>query len=203
VPERFKACMDSWKIMHPDWLYILWTDEKINHIKLYNQALFDRAINYAQRSDILRYELLYHYGGLYVDVDFRCLKPFDFLHHSYDFYIGIMNTGVVELGNALIGSAPNHPILKEIITNIRHAKIKSFNDFVNATGNAHVSKSFMNIAPHYTGPIIVLPCSFFYPLPNTERFLTQEKQDTWIRPESFAIHYWACSWQKKEAFIVQ
>ena len=30
-----------------------------------------------EKSDIFRYEILYRFGGVYVDTDFECIKPFE------------------------------------------------------------------------------------------------------------------------------
>lgn len=203
LPEEYRVLIETWRTMHPDWVHMLWTDESIKNIKLYNQDLFDLVNNYGQKSDILRYEILYNIGGLYLDIDFRCLKPHDIFHHCYDFYIGICNTGTVDLGIGLIGARPGHPILKQVITSMRPTKrITSYDDILKMTGNVHFMKSFMAIAPTYDqGKIITFPCSFFYPTPNSERFKTQEEMDVWIQPESFATHYWSCSWQKPAAFV--
>lgn len=43
------------------------------------QKAFDAAKNYGEKSDILRYEILFVYGGVYADVDVECLQPFDAL----------------------------------------------------------------------------------------------------------------------------
>jgi len=47
--------------------------------------------SYAGFSDIFRYKLLYEHGGIWVDMDITCLKPFDFAdeylfryHHKYE-----------------------------------------------------------------------------------------------------------------------
>ena len=29
VPEKWKKSQEEWQRLHPDWLYILWTDEDI------------------------------------------------------------------------------------------------------------------------------------------------------------------------------
>jgi inositol phosphorylceramide mannosyltransferase catalytic subunit len=201
VPERYAQWMQSWKLHHPDWQYQLWTDAEVKNIRLYNQELFDASCNYGQKSDILRYELLYRYGGLYIDIDFRCLKSFERLHHTYDFYLGILNTGTVDLGIGLIGSVPNHPILKKVIKNMHNVTFNTYQDILLLTGNVHFAKSFMQVAPWLSDRTIVFPASFFYPSPNTDRHLAQYKQDAAIKPESFAIHYWTCSWQKPEALV--
>lgn len=66
-------------------------------------------------SDILRYEILYQYGGLYVDIDFECLKNFDPLLKGLNFFAGLSNTGVFEINNALIAACPGHSILAEAV----------------------------------------------------------------------------------------
>lgn len=60
------------------------------------------APNYGQKTDILRYELLQKFGGLYVDMDMECIQSLDHLH-NLAFYTGFSNTGTVELNNGLIG----------------------------------------------------------------------------------------------------
>ena len=66
-----------------------------------------------------------HWGislrGVYLDADMECLQRLDPLHRSENqccFYAGMSNTGTVEVNNAVIGSCPHHPILKECIQRI-------------------------------------------------------------------------------------
>ena len=39
-------------------------------------ALLDNCTNYAQMADIMRLEIVYLYGGIYVDMDATALRPF-------------------------------------------------------------------------------------------------------------------------------
>lgn len=55
-------------------------------------------------------QILYHFGGVYVDADMECLASLDDLHESIStgtghltFYTGFSNTGTIELNNGLIG----------------------------------------------------------------------------------------------------
>lgn len=201
-PEQYYALVKSWQLLHPGWTYILWTDPMVEQFGLRNKKMYDAAINYGQKSDLARYEILYEFGGLYADTDFRCLKSFTPLHHAFDFYIGICNTGTIDLAIGLIGCKPHHPILKEVIESAHHIEqLRAYNDILVATGNLHFMKAFLKIAPTLPDRIITLPCSFFYPLPNNARNLTLEQMNAFIKPESFAIHYWECSWQRPQAFV--
>jgi hypothetical protein len=43
---------------------------------------------------------------------------------------------------------------------------------------------------------VALPCSFFYPMPNGQPQATAAGQRAhFVRPETFALHHYACSWQ--------
>ena len=88
-PEVYRNYQQSWLANHPDWEYYLWTDADIAALGLENREFYDTSNNYGERSDIARYEILYRFGGVYVDVDYECLKPLDKLHYQYDLYTGI------------------------------------------------------------------------------------------------------------------
>lgn len=192
-PERCKEMLDSWRKCHPDWTIKLWTDADVEGFHLVNQAAYNRAQNFGEKSDIFRYEILYRYGGLYVDTDFECLKPFDELHRSCEFYAGITHDQTALLCNALIGARPGHPILKECIENIpvsagNHNAMR----IMNATGPYYFSKIYF-----LTGlfaKTVILPVTYFYPVPGSHRTDTQEKKRQFIRPESMAVHHWASTW---------
>ena len=47
---------------------------KIQQCELW--TLSDNCTNYAQMADIMRLEIVYLYGGIYVDMDATALRPF-------------------------------------------------------------------------------------------------------------------------------
>jgi len=114
-PEKWLWLRETWLKNHPDWQYILWTEKEIEEFGLTNQKLYDQATNYGEKSDIARYEILYRYGGLYVDTDFECIKSFDPLHHYCDFYAGTEYISRFITFNGLIGCRKHHPIMKNAL----------------------------------------------------------------------------------------
>eukprot|EP00401_Gymnodinium_catenatum_P066950 CAMPEP_0117511390 /NCGR_PEP_ID=MMETSP0784-20121206/28483_1 /TAXON_ID=39447 /ORGANISM="" /LENGTH=351 /DNA_ID=CAMNT_0005307061 /DNA_START=60 /DNA_END=1111 /DNA_ORIENTATION=+ len=114
IPERCKALMATWSEMHPAWEHRLWTDADVEEAGLppaLAQA-FTKAENPAEKSDILRLWLVSQHGGLYVDVDFECLRPFDGFHRRYSFFTGVSNVGAFELNNGLFAACPGHPVMR-------------------------------------------------------------------------------------------
>lgn len=59
--------------------------------------------NMYRKSDILRYEILRQFGGVYADVDYEWLQPIDTICSRCSFFAGLANTSVLEINNGLIG----------------------------------------------------------------------------------------------------
>jgi hypothetical protein len=115
---------DSWQTFHPEWEIRWWHDKEVQDMiqnnALYNVDAYNKATNYGEKSDILRYEIIAKYGGLYVDTDMECTQSFDKLHDTpcCSFYAGWSNTGTIELNNGIFGAMPNHVVLQEMIQSI-------------------------------------------------------------------------------------
>lgn len=195
VPDAYKKYMDSWKINHPTWEYRLWTDKDSKYLKITSRKCFNEASNFAMRSDIMRYEILRQFGGLYVDTDFECLKPFDDLMYL-DFFTGISYDTKFVAYNGLIASVPNHPILNDCVhiqtpyTGRRAFKI------MESTGAYHFSKCIMRNVNLIDKGFVAFPMDYFYPYPNDK---LKENRDpySFVTENSYAIHHWAVSWIKR------
>lgn len=203
-PERYKVFQKSWLEKHPDWQYILWTNELIEQFHLRNKMQYDATSNYGQKADIARYEILDRLGGLYIDTDFECLKPFDAIHHCCDFYAGVTSGPGFEVYNGLIGSIPGHPILKSCIDEINtytkeNLSRENFSsdpmDIIRKTGPIFFTKQIEKYFSLTINNIVLFPITYFYPWPNYERDNTSNIKK-WFRPESYAVHHWHTAWAR-------
>lgn len=133
-PKSSVENVRMWMAKHPDWEINFWTDRNrpspcpgmkqrlINSLSFSQlREYFVISDSYGEQSDLLRYEILFKEGGVYVDHDVKCFKEFDVLNRAYDFYCGIdmpfksSLPSCVFTTNNLIGAKPNHPILKQCI----------------------------------------------------------------------------------------
>lgn len=230
MPAEYDSYVASWKQYHPDWTVLFWTDHESNYaqgtevfasfsklelrlkngangehfvvdarqLEYDNKIFYDRATNYGERSDILKWEIVYQLGGVYVDTDFECLRPLDAYNHTYDFYTGIqpLDTNIVQLGAALYGAIPRHPILKECVETIKNNQ--NIAQIISKTGPIHFTRTFLAVAGKTGLCDIALPASYFYPCGYEQRGTNKE---LWCKAESYAVHHWAGSWLKPEAFV--
>lgn len=195
VPKEFESYQQSIRTLHPGWEYKLWTQNDIPSLHLQNEEFVQLSRNPGEISDLMRYEILYRYGGVYMDFDCECLKSLEQLHYMYDFYIGIqpLDSELVQLGIGIIGSVPNHPILKTCIECVKdNWKNKTLEyQAVARTGPIYCTKIFLKTAGRNDLIDIALPASYFYPLGSKE-FALKKKQ--WLDFGAFAVHHWAKSW---------
>ncbi len=202
LPQKYKGIKQSWKRLHPNWEYKLWTDADVKDLDMQNRELYNQATNIGQKADILRCEILNQFGGVYVDMDFECLKPLDELHYLYTFYTGLNHVRTVELANGLIACAPDHPLMQRMIQNISVAKNPRRKDWrqqiIKTSGPAFFTKQFNEYLDE-TGDdsIIAFPSIYFYPAPGGRGNMWGEAGKKYIKPESFAIHYFGHSWWRK------
>ena len=89
IPAKFKENMEKVKLMHPDWIFILWDEIKI--LKLiqndYNLCKKYYKYNYLhQKVDFAKLIILYNYGGICIDADAYTIKPLDELLEKYKDY---------------------------------------------------------------------------------------------------------------------
>ena len=123
IPEHYKKWRAGWEKM-TGWTYKLWTDKDVEKLSMINRDRYENEKNMGARSDILRMEILYQYGGLYVDTDFECIQPqlFDIVHHSVDFYCSLhpLDCKGFSLNNAIVGSIPRHPIVYALLQRIKN-----------------------------------------------------------------------------------
>ncbi len=205
LPYKHRKMQATWLKYHPEWEYKLWTDKDIEELGLYNKQLYDQAVTYAEKADIARYEILYRFGGLYVDTDFECIQPFDIFNYNLEFYAGIEYNKELRVNNALIAAKPAHPILKKCVEKIgtypiilkphltpRQIYIETL---VQKTGPAYFTRVIFEEIDNTTS-LVLFPNTFFYPFNSGKQLLAY----SFIKPETFAMHHWDMSWVKRLLF---
>ena len=194
LPPYFENFKNSWKKNHPDYEFFFWDDEKCKNLNLINRELFDSVMNEGCKSDILRYEILYKYGGIYIDTDFECIKtiPEELLKQS--FVACMIFDHKPQIGNGLIMSAPKNKILINLIEECSYPENESTGNILKSTGPEFFTKQIYKNLELGKDDILILPSNYCYPWPNFIKNLNLNKN--LITDDSFALHYWGTTWMK-------
>lgn len=123
IPEKWRAGQQACIDLHPDYEYILWTDESARNFiaKEYSWFLetWDSYPYPIQRADAIRYFVLAHYGGIYIDLDDGCARRLDPLLVAPAFVRETVPTGV---SNDVMGSVPGHPFFVKVLESLQTYK---------------------------------------------------------------------------------
>ena len=121
IPEHWKEGRQKFLDLHPDYKYILWTDEMAyEFIKEEYPWFLDTFENYKypiERADAIRYFILSHYGGVYIDLDDGCERKLDPL---LAFPAFLRKTSPLGVSNDVMGSVPRHPFFLKALKSLKH-----------------------------------------------------------------------------------
>jgi mannosyltransferase OCH1-like enzyme len=120
LPEDQRPYIESWRRHHPEWEHRLWTEDDLPQDPIRPEVL-ERLRAPVERADILRLEILYRHGGLYVDTDLECLRPIDDVLGD-DAFVGVcLKPG--RITNTAIASVPGHPLLERALREVRPLQV--------------------------------------------------------------------------------
>jgi mannosyltransferase OCH1-like enzyme/glycosyltransferase involved in cell wall biosynthesis len=129
--KRPQRLMDTWREMNPTWEYILWTEEEIARrgIVFECQDKINDIWEINGKADIMRWEILYQIGGVFLDADSISIAPLDeelFLVRAargFSIYENeVVRKGLVCCG--AMGFPAGHPLLRELMDTIKQTELR-------------------------------------------------------------------------------
>lgn len=125
--------MQSWKDLHPDYEYRLWDERTLATYfpdGLICQKAFENADRKTQET-ILRYEILFAFGGVYVDKKWKCLKKLDDLlgNDSFAAYKDEWESGRL-VGEACLGVTQGNTLMQLLLDQIAESDTKASDPFL-------------------------------------------------------------------------
>ena len=210
MTELHKGCIESWKEHCPDYEIRFWneTNYDISKTPLYVRQAYE-AKKYAFVSDYVRLDLVYHFGGFYLDTDVELLRSLDvFLHYRAVF--GFMEYGEINTGLGF-GCVAGRDAIKEL------RDMYEACEFINEDGSYNLTP-----CPIYTNgyfqdkgirtdnelqlmdDMLFLPSSYFCPLTPIESEDGKYNLTLYsLSADTYAIHQCENTWKSendREAF---
>ena len=108
-----QKCIESWYKYCSDYRIVEWNETNYNIKK--NQYMYEayKEKKWAFASDYARFDIIYHYGGIYLDTDVELVANIDvFLQNKM--FMGFLDDKRVASGLGF-GSISGNPIVKEIL----------------------------------------------------------------------------------------
>jgi len=191
-PPLIKKCMESWKKFCPDYEIIEWSEDNfdIRQNRFISEAY--QAKKWAFVSDYVRLDVIYRYGGIYMDTDVELLKPLDrFLYDSAFCGMEFISAPVLSIP---FGAVPGNGLvraLRDMFNNMSFIKADGSFDMTPSTIYHTLLFRQLGLTDENklqkTGGFTVYPTDVFAPLQPT---LIVEG----FTERSHAIHHYAWSW---------
>lgn len=147
------------------------------------------------RSDIARCVFLYHFGGWYMDTDYKIIKPFDEALLSHTVILPVSGTEQDQhlVCNSIMASERGSPFWRAFITHVFSGG--TLTDLVEksvegTTGPLGLSKFYLANRDQFPG-IYLPPKPMFHPRVTLRGFSYERF------PESYGIHWCWGSWRSK------
>jgi mannosyltransferase OCH1-like enzyme len=213
IPDAFRQMADTWRRMHTNWEYVLWTDEmNRNFVKQhfsYFLPIYDAYESNIQRVDAVRYFVLFKMGGIYIDVDFECLANIESVLANDECVFGkepkehcAVHGKDIIISNAFMGAVPGSPFLKVLCSELmqkRHLPDHPNDRILESTGPFMLSRTYMEYEKKEE--IRLLEPELIYPLTKSElHALAGDRPALQLEDrlsKALGIHHYAGTWWKK------
>lgn len=163
--KRPSDMMETWKEKNPTWEYRLWTEENLPPLR--NKEQFDAINELAGKADILRYELLYNYGGFFIDADSICVNPLDDFFTENDSFCCWENEKVRPglMCNGYLAACRTNQLMDYLIWHIRTLPPQKLKELPNLTAWKVVGPVLLTemTRRHNYDKIKIYPSHYFLP----------------------------------------
>jgi FkbM family methyltransferase len=188
IPPEYEAYWLSWQRQYPDHAFTTWRDADIDE-RFLTQRKVAQAEGMVRKADIARYEILYQYGGVYLDCD---VMPYHYLDWQR-FRSGLVVCNETDTEDycsiGVIGAAPKNALFQRAIQHLLQK---------------HLNRQPPNLetGPFFFGQMLVsgspaparLPTSAFYPYAYGDAYAATFAMDL---QETYGIHVWGSSWMSE------
>lgn len=161
------AWMETWPKLHPNWSYTVYGNDTLTGFPFRLRALINEYAwrgAWAGAQDMMRYELLYHYGGFMADADAICLHPVDELldrpraYTVYDRPETSRFRGVCPI----LACEPGNPFVGRVIDELAKVQPWELGRPETTTGNRFLMRLIRTLAPDEAA-LKIFPTHYFIP----------------------------------------
>ena len=151
VPPKARPYVDKVRQLNPDWEYKLWTDDdNLAFVRSEFPELLEIYEGFSRgimRADVIRYMIMYKMGGVYLDLDYEVLYPFEFGDHRVVLPLSrsvAFGHDVNIVGNCFFASEPGHALWADLLRDLKENPpiTNEYIEVLGATGPQFVSRIY-------------------------------------------------------------
>lgn len=152
MPRTWEVASRLWSAKNPNFTYMLWNEKSIIsflHTKYPKLISLFYSYTYpVQRIDMIRYVILYHYGGIYSDFDIELISDLNLiLDQAGSAHVCLAPTNPFGFATDLMMAAPRSNFMKFAVLNLfksNHWYIVPYLTIMLSTGPMYLTGIFKN-----------------------------------------------------------
>lgn len=199
LPKEAKKCIKSWQTNCPEYEIVEWNEKNYDVNKnAYTKYCYENKL-WAFLTDYVRLDVIYEFGGIYLDTDVELIKSLDDLLKNKCF-MGMEQPGKVATGLGF-GAVKKHKFIKE------NKEYYENSNFLDVNGK-WIKKTCVEITTNLLkkqglkkenniqliNNVKIYPTDYFCPIK-----LGTNKIN--ITSNTFSIHHYSASWYKGNKYI--
>lgn len=196
LPESVRKCIRSWKKYCPDYEIIEWNENNYDFTKNnYMREAFEEK-KWGFVPDYARLDIIYTYGGIYLDTDVEIVKSFNDLLELEGF-AGFETEKYVNFGQGF-GARKGNSLIKEIMDSYENICFKNDDGVLDLTASPELNtETLEKIGLKRNGEYQSFDGFVFFP---PDYFCPKSFEDGIIRTtkNTYSIHHFEASWFTKE-----
>ncbi|WP_276930800.1 glycosyltransferase family 32 protein [Faecalibaculum rodentium] len=192
LPVSVQLCIDSWKKYCPDYEIKQWDESNFDFLShpFMQEAIKNKAWGFVP--DVARLQIVYLYGGIYLDTDVEICRSLDDLLENKTFF-GRETADRVNLGSGF-GAEPKQPIIKDLLSDYEGLHFINSDGSFNRIPSPRIQTNRLKqkglIAEDINqdlGDCVVYKTDYFCPLSPDTGILNVTK-------DTYSIHHFDGSW---------
>jgi len=179
IPDNIVKQIEKNSQFFSEYTTKIWTEKNMPPLNAFAQKAYEDK-KWAFVSDYLRFYILYHEGGIYLDTDMDVLKPLDNLLGK-TFFSGWNRRGR-EVYAGIIGTIKKHSYIKDILEayeEIESGRYPTSPEIMTQCYEKYEDKEYL----------FILDSRYFYPL------LDGESASKALLEDAYTNHLWHESWR--------
>jgi len=193
IPKKDQKCIASWKKFCPDYEIIEWNEQNYDvTLNAYMEVAYNER-KWGFVPDYARFDIIYRYGGFYLDTDVELLKSLDELRVN-SAYIGF-ESEIWLSGGVGFGAVQNNPVIKELRDMYKNKKFKNEDGTLNLTPSPHyITELFVKKGLKRNNQLQIIDGITIYP---TDYFGAKDYYTGKINKtvRTISIHHYNASWK--------
>lgn len=198
IPALEQKCIDSWKRVCPDYEIVLWNEDNYDVAKCPYMKQAYESKKWGFVPDYARLDVIYRYGGIYLDTDVEVIKRFDPLLNLEGF-VGFESKGLVAFGQGF-GAKKGNRMIRAMRDRYEDLRFRLDNGECDLTASTFIQTETLqrfglekNNQVQVLDDLAILPKECFCPDNNLIPHVTAN---------TFSIHHFSGSWTSEKNKIM-